>query len=111
MRIEVGQARKRAGFAEHRANRVRVRPMRPIEADSAILEIVVWRDFGFRKERVLGTEAFFLAQETDPIDESLAEIVADWEEPGCEGLRPLGSDLARILFNQFVLDDDMLQLE
>ena len=52
-----------------------------------------------------------LAQEADPIDENLAEVVADREEPGREGLRLLGSDLARILLNEFVLDVDVLQLE
>ena len=101
----------RAGFAEDRPNLIRVRPMRPIEADNAKLEIVVRRDFGFRKEWVLRTEAFLLAQEADPIDENSAEVVADGKEPGREGLRPLGPDLPRVLFDQFGFDVDMLQLE
>ena len=111
MRIEVGQARERAGFAENRANRVCVRPMRPIEAYSAKLKIVVRRDLRFRKERVFRTKALLLAQEADPIDENPAEIVADREEPGRESLCPLGPNVARVLFNQFVLDVDVLQLE
>ena len=111
MRVKIGRARKRAGFAEYRPNLVRVRPMRPIEADSAKLEIVIRRDLGFRKERVLRTEAFLLAQEGDPIDENLADVLADRKEPGRKRLRPLRPDLTRVLFNQFAFDVDMLQLE
>ena len=59
MRIEIGQAGERAGFPKDRSNRVRVRPMRPIETDDAKLEIVAGRDLRFRKERVFRAEALF----------------------------------------------------
>ena len=71
MRIEIGQPGARAGLP----NRVRVRPMRPIEADGAKFQILAGGDLRFRKEGIFWPEAFLLAQEGDPIDEDLADAL------------------------------------
>jgi hypothetical protein len=111
MRIEIGQPGEGASFTKDCPNRVRVRPVRPIEADGAKFQVLAGGDLRFRKERILWPEAFLLAQEGDPIDEDLADVLADREEPGRKCLRPLCSYVARVLFDQFVLNVDMLQLE
>ena len=100
MRIEIRQTRPRTGLAENIANRVGVRPRRAIERHRAECEVVAGRDLGFREQRVVGSEALFLAKERDPIDDDLPEVVADGKEPSREGLRPLGANLARVLFDQ-----------
>jgi hypothetical protein len=54
--------------------------MGPIDADSCKFKIVALRDLLLRKERVIRTEALFLAKVGDPLDDDLANVVADWEE-------------------------------
>jgi hypothetical protein len=85
--------------------------MRPIETNGAKLEIFAGPDLRFGKEGIFWSEAFSLAQQGDPFDEDVSEVFADWEKPGRKGLRALRSYVARVLFDQFVLNVDMLQLE
>ena len=107
MWIEIVQARERTSLLEDRANRVRVRLTLTVEPNCAEGEIIAGRNLGFRKDRLLRTEALFLAKEGDPIDDDLADIVPKWEEPGRECLRALGSDLPCVPFAPFVLDIDI----
>jgi hypothetical protein len=85
--------------------------MRPIETNGAKLEIFATPDLRFGKEGIFWSEAFLLAQEGNPFDEDVSEIFADWEKPGRKGLRALRSYVARVLFDQFVLNVDVLQFE
>jgi integrase len=64
------------------------------------------RDRAIISFKLKHTEAFLLAQEGDPIDEDLADVLVDREEPGRKCLRPLCSYVARILFDQFILNVD-----
>ena len=109
VRVEVGQSRRRAGFAEDLSNWVGVCPRRAIERNRAECEIVAQGDLGFREQRVAGSEALFLSKESYPVDDDLSDVVTDWKEPCREGLRPLGADLPRVLLNQATFDVDVLQ--
>jgi hypothetical protein len=63
--------------------------MRAIETNGAKLEIFAGPDLRFGKEGIFWSEAPSLAQKGDPIDENLADVLADWEKPGRKGLRAL----------------------
>jgi len=85
--------------------------MRLVEPDSVKGQIVAGRDPGLRKEWVVRAEAFLLAQELDPIDKNIADIVADRKKPGRERFRALRSNLTGVLLDTFAFEVDMLQLE
>src|SRR5277367_2558409 len=104
MRIEIGQPGEHAGLTKDSPNRARVRPVRPIEASRPKFHILAGGNLRFRKEWVFRPEAFLLAQEGDPVHKDLPDVLADWEEPGRKGLRPLRSHVTRILLDQFIFD-------
>jgi hypothetical protein len=58
------------------------------------LEVAAVRDLGLWKKWIVGTEAIFLSEVSDPVDSDVMEIVADREENGGEGFRVLRPDLA-----------------
>jgi hypothetical protein len=89
MRVEIGQVCERAGLLEDCPNGARVRPSLSIKSDGSKSKIVARGDFRFWKKRVLRAEAFLLAQEDNPIDKNLADVVADREKPRRKGLRSL----------------------
>jgi hypothetical protein len=90
MRVEIGQAGESARFAENLADMIGISPRRAIERHRAECEIVPGGD---REQRVVGSEALFLAKESYPVDDDLPDVVADWKEPSREGLCPLGADV------------------
>jgi hypothetical protein len=58
------------------------------------LEVAAVRDRGLWKKWIVGTEAIFLSEVSDPVDSDVMEIVADREENRREGFRVLRPDLA-----------------
>ena len=69
MRIEIRYPASLQASLKYCPNRVRVRPMRPIETNGAKFEIFAGPDLRFGKEGIFWSEAFSLAQEGDPFDE------------------------------------------
>ena len=85
--------------------------MGPIETNGAKLEICARPDLRFGKERIFWSKPFSLAQEGDPFHEDVSEVFPDWEKPSRKGLRALRSYVARVLFDQFVLNVDSFSLK
>jgi hypothetical protein len=85
--------------------------MSAIDAEGCKFKIIALRDLLFRKERMIRTEVPFLTKVRNPIDKDLANVIADWEEPGREGLRPLSANIACVVLNQLLFHVDMFEFE
>ena len=111
VRIEIGRAGVLERGLEDGADLIRVGPMRAVKSCPAEQTVRPRLDPRLRKDRVFRAKAFFGSQERDPFEDNLPYPVADRKEPGREGFRPLGAHLAGVLFEQFMFDVDVLQLE
>src|SRR5664279_2506392 len=111
MRIEIGQPGPLKRLLEDRANRMRVGPMRALQAVRHESKVRPRLDARLGKDGGLRAKAFFGSQERDPVDHDSLNGVADGEEPSGEGLGALGEHLPSVLFKQFMFYVDMLKLE
>src|SRR5262249_7526655 len=68
-------------------------------------------DFRCRKQRIVETPKLLLPQVIDPVNDDLADVVADRKEPGRERLGELRLYLPRILIDPALVDVDVLDLK
>ena len=111
VRVEIGQARPCKGLLEDRADGVGVRPRRALQTVRAKLRVRAVADVRLGEDWVFRAEAYFAPQERHPIDHDFLNVGAHGEKPCREGLRALGAGVARVLFEQFMLEVYILEPE
>ena len=64
-----------------------------------------------REQRIIEAPELLPPQVVDPVDDDLADVVADGKEPGRERLGELRLHLPRVLVDPALVDVDVLELE